>query len=109
MKRRAGGVGVGDLPEMLFRFNRDYSGRRKPRYRVVRRSLRGGSRGYCDTKRRRIVVQQGLEGDWLAAILLHEMCHIGCRYHGRRFQDRVRRLIPKTPSVVTASDVAHFV
>lgn len=86
---------------MFARFNRDYFGGRKPRYRVLRGPLRL-SGGYCDTERRRILVRSGIEGDALAAILLHEMCHIGCPGHGRRFQDRIRRLIPLVPASVAA-------
>jgi hypothetical protein len=88
-----------DLTEMFARFNRDYFGGRKPRYRVLRQPWRGG---YCDIERRRILLPLGMEGDELAAVLLHEMCHIGCPYHGRRFQERMRRLIPLVSASVAA-------
>jgi hypothetical protein len=94
-----------DLAEMFDRFNRDYFGGRKPRYRVLRYPLRR-TRGCCDTKRRRILIAQWLEGNMLTASLLHEMCHIGCPGHGRLFQDRIRRLLPLvSPSIASLLEV----
>jgi GNAT superfamily N-acetyltransferase len=94
-----------DLAEMFDRFNRDYFGGRKPRYRVLRYPLRR-TRGCCDTKRRRILIAQWLEGNMLTATLLHEMCHIGCPAHGRLFQDRIRRLLPLvSPSIASLLEV----
>ena len=91
---------MNDLTEMFARFNRDYFGGRKPRYRVLRYPLLNYGRGYCDIERRRILIAHGIEGDVLAATLLHEMCHIGCPGHGRLFRDRIRRLISLVPPSV---------
>ena len=38
----------------------------------------------------------------MEAVLLHEMCHIGCSGHGARFRARIRRLIPLVPAPVGA-------
>ena len=96
---------MSDLTEMFKRFNRAYFAGRKPRYRVLRRQLR--SDGYSDATRRLILIRRGLDGDELAAILLHEMCHIGCPGHGPRFRDRVRRLIAVVPASVARQAIAH--
>jgi hypothetical protein len=94
-----------DLTEMFARFNRDYFGGRKPRYGVLRYPMRR-TRGYCDTKRRRILIAPWLEGNMLAATLLHEMCHIGWPFHGRLFRDRIRRLIPLvSPSIASLLEI----
>jgi hypothetical protein len=88
-----------DLAEMFDRFNGDYFGGRKPRYRVLRYPMRGGD---CDIEHRRIRISDGMEGHELTYTMLHEMCHIGCLGHGRRFWDRMRRLIPEVPRPVAA-------
>ncbi len=84
---------MSELTEMVARFNHDYFGGRKPAYRVLFRSVRN-LQGICVPRRRFIVLSSALRGDELAAVLLHEMCHIGCIDRNPRFQERLRRLIP---------------
>ena len=48
--------------------------------------------GYCDTTRNVIYVRQGMDAQPTRRTLLHEMCHVGCPGHGKKFQQRLRAL-----------------
>jgi hypothetical protein len=66
-----------------------------PTYRVrFRRFDIRGKEGECLTASRTIVLATKLRRDpeRLRQVLLHEMCHIGARYHGRRFQTKLAKL-----------------
>ncbi len=72
-------------------FNRQFFGGRLPRYRVTV-TTSTLSAGMCLSDRRLIQLQRGLDPKTLRRFLLHEMCHIGTPYHGRRFQEKLLRL-----------------
>jgi len=48
--------------------------------------------GLYDSKRRTIYIARGLSLDDLTSTLLHEMCHVGCPSHGKRFMAKMVRL-----------------
>jgi hypothetical protein len=49
-------------------------------------------RGLYDVRRRTIYIRRGLPIEDLLPVLLHEMCHIGCHYHGKQFVAKMARL-----------------
>lgn len=83
-----------ELSELFDEFNQQFFGGRKPKYRVVFSNARdfGHFQGKCSQKRRLIQLRNGLSGDKLRQTLLHEMCHIGCTHHGKKFQARLQKL-----------------
>ena len=85
------------LTQLFDELNQQFWNGRKPRYRVkyvtrVRFEDQHGLDGLCDWKRRTIYIRKGNEGHDLRRILLHEMCHIGCGWHGPKFQARLKYL-----------------
>ena len=63
--------------------------RRKVRWATFRNPHQ---RGVCPPGPKPILIVRGMSPAGVAAILLHEMCHIGCPSHGRRFTARIARL-----------------
>src|SRR5262245_2995333 len=51
-----------------------------------------GHAGECDSKTRTLRIQKGLSGDHLVETLLHEMNHVGCPFHGKKFREGIERL-----------------
>jgi hypothetical protein len=49
-------------------------------------------RGLYDATRRTIYIRRGLSPTEITATLLHQMCHIGCHYHGKQFVAKMARL-----------------
>lgn len=62
-------------------------------YRVRWGNFSGTHMGQCDSKTRTLSICRGLKGDELIATLLHEMNHVGCPSHGKRFRQGIERLI----------------
>ncbi len=64
-----------------------------PRYRVTfSKGVFGPWKGFCLGKRRLIRLRRGLPPQEVKRVLLHEMCHIGAKGHGRRWQEKMLRL-----------------
>ncbi len=63
---------------------------------MERPSVREGSifltANQCACSTRGICIQRGLAPDHLLAVSLHEMCHIGCPWHGPKFTEKFKRL-----------------
>jgi hypothetical protein len=85
------------LDQLYDALNREFFRARLPPY-TVRLGYRLGY-GFCDTAHRRILLRSGLSESTvptarhtLRQTLLHEMCHIGTRYHGKRWQAKMLRL-----------------
>jgi hypothetical protein len=57
-----------------------------------------GLTGVCNQERKTIYIASGLEPALRRRVLLHEMCHIGCDGHGKRFQRRLALLAQKGES-----------
>src|SRR5438105_3964594 len=76
---------IQELANLFQDLNKRFWRGRLRAYRVIYSKLPGNTRGVCNSKRRTIYIREGLQGDQLRRVLLHEMCHIGCRYHGRKF------------------------
>lgn len=82
---------------MFEELNAAYFGGKLPRYTVgFSRRLPGGrhTMGRCDDEHKEIMISEDLAPSWkvVRETLLHEMCHIGCPSHGRRFQERLKAL-----------------
>ena len=82
---------------MFEQLNSAYFAARLPAYDVTfSRRLPGGryTMGRCDDKRRAIRISSELASSWkqVRETLLHEMCHIGDPFHGKRFQEKLRML-----------------
>jgi len=64
-----------------------------PRYRVLQRLPRWqGEEGFCDDERKTLFISSGLDPEHQRRVLLHEMCHIGTRGHGKPFLRKLTRL-----------------
>lgn len=83
---------MNQLTALFEELNRRYWNGRLPHYHVVYRRLPGNTYGLCDSKRQSIYIRPGHQGEVLRRKLLHEMCHIGCPYHGEKFLARLARL-----------------
>jgi hypothetical protein len=88
---------MSQLSELFDELNEQFWNGRKPRYRVKFSSLAryqklGDFQGECVPKRRTIYLRSNLKGKQLREVLLHEMLHIGCMSHGRKFQERLQYL-----------------
>ena len=86
------------LQALFAEYNVRYFGGRLPRYRIslARRHDRAGlgtrHGGECFPRTKIIFVAPGMPEETQRRVLLHEMCHIGCLYHGQRWQAKMRRL-----------------
>lgn len=84
------------LQALFESFNRQFFAGQLPAYRVYSRAKVVGDGielpGCCDSTNRVILIQRGIAGDALRRLLLHEMCHIGTPYHGRKFQAKLLQL-----------------
>ncbi len=78
--------------QLFDELNRKYWRGRLPRYRVIQRATLHGLQGRCNNARRTILLAPHPSPEPLRLTLLHEMCHIGTPYHGRRFQANLERL-----------------
>jgi hypothetical protein len=83
---------MNELKRMYQEFNAQFWKGRLPDYRVTYYQLPPGTRGQCSSKRRLIRISRTLPSSQLRRVLLHEMCHIGCPYHGKKFLERLDRL-----------------
>ena len=80
------------LTQLYRELNQRFWNGRLPDYRVRFCKLPVGKKGECLSERGLIRLTVGLEEDELRRTLLHEMCHIGCHYHGQKFLARLIRL-----------------
>ena len=83
------------LSRLFDSFNKTFFRGRLPKYRVRLRILRrclDDEYGHCDDHKRIIYIDRGLDPESERRTLLHEMCHIGTRGHGKRFQAKLARL-----------------
>ncbi len=100
---------MSDLTDLFAALNRLHWRGRLPAYRVRRARLKA-QLGYCDDRKRLIVLRSDLTGRALRQVLLHEMCHIGDpspQRHGPRFRRKLERLTRRGEAVVQ-SDLAEY-
>ncbi len=100
---------MSDLTDLYDELNRLHWRGRLPAYRIRRAPLKAQV-GYCDDRKRLIVLRSDLSGSALRQVLLHEMCHIGDpspQRHGPRFRRKLERLIRRGEAVVQ-SDLAEY-
>jgi len=65
---------------------------RKREWRFARADELDGSMGRCDRDRKEISVWNGIGGDHLTALLIHEVGHAATDdYHGKRWTDRMEK------------------
>ncbi len=83
------------LGKQFDEFNRLCFEGRLPKYRVILSNLSNmppSAHGQCDGDSQTILLSKGLSETELKVTLLHEMCHIGCVGHGKRFLNKLTRL-----------------
>ncbi len=81
------------LQKLYADLNRQFFRGKLPRYRATfSKEVIGPFQGICLDKRRLIRLRRGLPPQEIRQVLLHEMCHIRTRGHGRRWQEKMLRL-----------------
>lgn len=86
-----------DLDQLFDEMNAAFWHSRKPKYKASwqKPSSDYFYLGLCNKKKRTIFVNPDIPEGIVRRVLLHEMCHIGCDNHGKRFLDRLKYLADK--------------
>ena len=85
------GDNMTQLQQLFDDYNQQFFLGRLPKYRV-RFSHSIHSHGECRSQDHVILLSRRVPQEELRQYLLHEMCHIGCPDHGKRFKSKLQKL-----------------
>ncbi len=86
---------MNDLTKLYNELNEQLFDGKLPARPVVYSKLPPGKLGQYYSERGKIEISHLVTNDQLRRILLHEMCHIGCPYHGEKFMSKLARLVDR--------------